>query len=302
MSYIGKEPIVGNFQKCDAITTSSTATYNLTVSSVAVFPETTNNCIVSLNGVIQAPTSAYTISGSQIVFASSLTSSDVIDFILILGSVLSVGTPTDRTVTLAKMATGTDGQIITYDASGNPTAVGPGSDGQVLTSTGAGSPPAFEAIPGGGKIGQVLQTVVSSTFSVNSASMVDLTGITVAITPVASSSKILVFFSVNGSGDPNYAFNIQIVRDSTAIGIGDAASNRMRTTVHLQADTFDTDLRTMTSMYLDSPSTTSATTYKLQGAVENTSHALYINRSEADADSTYVGRTMSQITVMEVLA
>tara|TARA_R110001583_G_scaffold174634_2_gene329131 strand:+ start:33 stop:1136 length:1104 start_codon:yes stop_codon:yes gene_type:complete len=102
MSYIGKEPIVGNFQKCDAITTSSTATYNLTVSSVAVFPETTNNCIVSLNGVIQAPTSAYTISGSQIVFASSLTSSDVIDFILILGSVLNVGTVSDATITDAK--------------------------------------------------------------------------------------------------------------------------------------------------------------------------------------------------------
>ena len=47
-------------------------------------------------------------------------------------------------VTLAKMAGGTDGQIITYDASGDPVAVGPGTDGQVLTSTGAGSPPAFE--------------------------------------------------------------------------------------------------------------------------------------------------------------
>ncbi len=53
----------------------------------------------------------------------------------------------DDAVTLAKQATGTDGQIITYDASGNPVAVGPGTDGQVLTSTGAGSPPAFEAIP-----------------------------------------------------------------------------------------------------------------------------------------------------------
>ena len=50
----------------------------------------------------------------------------------------------DNAITLAKMAGGTDGQIITYDASGNPTAVGPGTDGQVLTSTGAGSPPAFE--------------------------------------------------------------------------------------------------------------------------------------------------------------
>ena len=53
----------------------------------------------------------------------------------------------DDAVTLAKQAAGTDGQIITYDASGNPVAVGPGTDGQVLTSTGAGSPPAFEAIP-----------------------------------------------------------------------------------------------------------------------------------------------------------
>jgi len=47
------------------------------------------------------------------------------------------------------MAGGTDGQIITYDASGDPVSVGPGSDGEVLTSTGAGSPPAFEAAAGG---------------------------------------------------------------------------------------------------------------------------------------------------------
>ena len=56
----------------------------------------------------------------------------------------------DNAITLAKMAGGTDGQIITYDASGDPVAVGPGTDGQVLTSTGAGSPPAFEDVPGGG--------------------------------------------------------------------------------------------------------------------------------------------------------
>ena len=56
----------------------------------------------------------------------------------------------DDAVTLAKQAGGTDGQIITYDASGNPSAVGPGTDGQVLTSTGAGSPPAFETPAAGG--------------------------------------------------------------------------------------------------------------------------------------------------------
>jgi hypothetical protein len=56
----------------------------------------------------------------------------------------------DNAVGLAEMASGTDGNIISYDASGNPVAIATGSDGQVLTSTGAGSPPAFEAIPAGG--------------------------------------------------------------------------------------------------------------------------------------------------------
>ena len=50
------------------------------------------------------------------------------------------------------MAGGTDGQIITYDANGDPVAVGPGTDGQVLTSTGPGSPPAFEAIAAGANV------------------------------------------------------------------------------------------------------------------------------------------------------
>ena len=55
----------------------------------------------------------------------------------------------DDAVSLAKMATGTDGNVITYDASGNPVAIATGNDGQVLTSTGAGSPPAFETAGGG---------------------------------------------------------------------------------------------------------------------------------------------------------
>jgi hypothetical protein len=54
---------------------------------------------------------------------------------------------TDGIITLPKLTDGTDGNIISYDASGNPVAVATGTDGQVLTSTGAGSPPAFEALP-----------------------------------------------------------------------------------------------------------------------------------------------------------
>ena len=111
MAYIGKQPVVGNFVKLDAITTSATATYNLLNGGVAYFPQTANNCIVSLNGVIQSPTSAYTISGSTIVFDSALTSSDSIDFILVLGDVLAIGTPSDGTITSAKLASGTTGLI-----------------------------------------------------------------------------------------------------------------------------------------------------------------------------------------------
>jgi hypothetical protein len=108
MAYIGKQPIVGNFVKLDAITTSATTTFNLLNGGVAYFPQTANNCLVSLNGILQAPTDSYTISGSTIVFSSALTTSDVIDFIIVLGDVLNIGTPSDNTVSLAKLtATGT---------------------------------------------------------------------------------------------------------------------------------------------------------------------------------------------------
>jgi len=66
----------------DAITTSATATYALTKDSAAYTPKSVQALLVSLNGVTQAPTAAYTISGSNIVFASALTSNDVIDYII----------------------------------------------------------------------------------------------------------------------------------------------------------------------------------------------------------------------------
>jgi hypothetical protein len=104
MPYIGKTPLTGAYQLCDTITTSATATYNLTVGSSPVIPGAAQNCIVSLNGVVQAPVSAYTVSGSTIVFSSTLSATDVIDFILILGNVFDIGKPTDGSVTNASVA------------------------------------------------------------------------------------------------------------------------------------------------------------------------------------------------------
>ena len=104
MPFIGQEPLTGAYHVLDSITTSATATYNLQLNSGAFSPATANQLLVSLNGVIQKPGSSFTISGSQITFSSALTSSDSIDFIIALGDVLSVGTPTDGSVATAKIA------------------------------------------------------------------------------------------------------------------------------------------------------------------------------------------------------
>ena len=105
MAYIGKSPQVGNYIKLDAITTSSTNTYNLLNGGVAFIPESALPMLVSLNGVIQEPLTAFSVSGSTITFLPSsgtLSSSDSIDFILVLGNTLDIGTPSDSTVTNAK--------------------------------------------------------------------------------------------------------------------------------------------------------------------------------------------------------
>ena len=137
MPYIGKQPLTGAYQLCDTITTSATATYNLTVGGSAVIPGSAQNCIVSLNGVIQAPVNAFTVSGSQITFASALTSNDVIDFILILGNVFDIGKPTNGTVTPSSLAGGTTG-LISFQSvkTGNFTAVA-GEGYFVNTTSGA---------------------------------------------------------------------------------------------------------------------------------------------------------------------
>jgi hypothetical protein len=92
MAYIGREPQIGNFQVCDTITVvDAQAAYTMQVDTVDVSPESANHMIVSLNGVIQKPTDAYTVAGSTITFASALETGDVIDFIQILGNVLDLG-------------------------------------------------------------------------------------------------------------------------------------------------------------------------------------------------------------------
>ena len=108
--YIGKEPLVGNYQVCDAISVvNGQAAYTLQVSSTNVVPESANHILCSLNGVIQKPGSSFTVSSSTLTFSSNLATGDSIDFVILLGDTLSVGTPSDSTVTSAKLS----GNIVT---------------------------------------------------------------------------------------------------------------------------------------------------------------------------------------------
>ena len=230
MAYIGKEPIVGNFQKCDAISVvNGQAAYTLQVSSTNVTPESANHMLVSLNGILQAPTTSFTVSGSTLTFASNLATGDVIDFVMLLGNVLDLGVPSDDTVTLAKMASGTDGNIISYDASGNPVAVATGSSGQVLTSAGAGAPPTFAAVSGGTYSVHAVDAYqyYTSTGGTTAADYVDIAGGNyVSFTPTSTDDYILFnhyanVYMGNGTGANTYL----MMGTSTSIGSGDTKLN-----------------------------------------------------------------------------
>jgi hypothetical protein len=257
MAYIGRTPIIGNYQVLDAIVATTTDTYALTKDAVAVFPQTPSNCIVSLNGVIQAPVSSYTISGSNIVFDSALTGSDSIDFITVLGDVLSIGTPTDGTVTTAKLV---DSSVTTAKL----------NDGSVslakLTATGTQDATTFLrgdntfAEAGGGKLLQAVTATDSTTRTTSSTSFVTVSNtLSVSITPSSASNKIFLIASGSIYNTTASVFCVAtIFRDATDLG---AASNKGLTLVYTPSAS---DIASAMCMsVLDSPNTTSAITYQV---------------------------------------
>ena len=185
------------------------------------------------------------------------------------GAVPSFQTATvpDNAITLAKMASGTDGNIISYDASGNPVAVATGSAGQILTSAGAGAVPSFQAAAAGGKVLQVVSGNFSTEKAINSTSYVD-TDVTLNITPSATSSKVMVIATLDvdyyrNRNDYNKAY-LAMYRGSTALTyraaqIG-ATSNTGNDYLYVPFPG--------TMSILDSPSSSSQLTYKIQAKTQ----------------------------------
>tara|TARA_R100001224_G_scaffold28350_2_gene15433 strand:+ start:2421 stop:3464 length:1044 start_codon:yes stop_codon:yes gene_type:complete len=152
-----------------------------------------------------------------------------------------------------------------------------------------------------GTVLQVVSTTKTDTFSTSTGgSFVDITGLSVAITPRSTSSKIFVLVNTQVGGDE--MFYIRLVRGSTAIAVADDdGANRIESTQGgvFQASNND-KAAPMGASFLDSPNTTSETTYKLQVRRHTGGSGLKVNASFSDSDSTFTGRGVSTITAMEV--
>ena len=172
------------------------------------------------------------------------------------------------------------------------------ADGTMLTTTN----------PKSGNILQVVQAVKTDTFSTSSSSYVDVTGVSQAITPSSTSSKILIKISigfVSGRHTGNQAVypQFQIVRGSTALALGDASGNRGRCTFSVLTNLHQGYMGTSAAFeFLDSPSTTSATTYKIQArnGYSTSDQRFYINRMDNDDNELYTARTPTTLILMEV--
>ena len=160
-----------------------------------------------------------------------------------------------------------------------------------------------------GGIIQTVQTVKTSVFTTVSTSFTDLTGMSVAITPRSNSNKVLIQIALNYGGDNNMYGGVNLLRGSTIVTQGDDVSNNNTECtfgIGGDNDNFKYKLASATYTFLDSPATTSATTYKLQLKANSSSQRITVNAPEQggyDTDTgTYIMRGTSTITAFEVTA
>ena len=147
---------------------------------------------------------------------------------------------------------------------------------------------------------KVVQTVKSDTFSTTSSSFVDITGFSATITPTSSSNRILVLVDLSAGAETEEAF-AKLVRNSTDIYIGDANGSAPRATAaNLRLVGGASNART-NMIFLDSPSTTSATTYKVQVRTRNSANTLRVNiNNDGATNDSQKPVCASSITLMEI--
>ncbi len=162
-----------------------------------------------------------------------------------------------------------------------------------------------------GCILQVVESKKTDTDSVASTTWADINGTDnnntgsiwcCKITPQFSTSKILVSGSITvGQQDGNNSSAIKFVRNSTDIGIGDAAGSRSRAFIHLYLQNSGHTMENVSPNFLDEPGTTNEVIYKVQFRSEGTSYSTHINRSHTDTNAYANGsRCFSNLLLMEI--
>jgi len=178
-----------------------------------------------------------------------------------------------------------------------------GSNLNHLQTDGAGNV-TWVAPPAGGKVLNVVTTTVTSAAtSTSSTTFEDLPGLTVTISPTATTSNILIFVNlqVSGSGGGGVMVPMRLLRDSTPIFIGDQlSSNRGRGAFNHRAYSHQTLGNYSGTYYDEAISTTSATVYKMQWATETGGYYGQLNQANAGSDILKYSTGSSTITVMEI--
>ena len=152
-----------------------------------------------------------------------------------------------------------------------------------------------------GDIVQTVRTAKTDTFSGELTTFTNITGLTVAITPTSVCNKVRVR-STTVAGCGTYSW-LRQARNGTELAIGDAASNRRRVNSSNPYIAATGNHNSSISMEdLDAPASVSALTYSVQGLVHVSGYPIYINRSEADSDTTQQGRSVSIIAATEEFA
>ena len=139
MPYVGRDLSIGDRKILSVSGSTPATTYTLQNASVDYYPSAAQNIIVSVGGIVQAPITAYTINGATIDFLGVSVAAANIDFIVAQGADVDVGTPSDGTVTAAKLSATYYAENpltysnITVSASSNAMVAGPVSITGTLT-------------------------------------------------------------------------------------------------------------------------------------------------------------------------
>ena len=196
--------------------------------------------------------------------------------------------------------TGSGGTVsLSHNASEKLATTSTGIDvtGTVAATAFTGNGSALTNLPGGGKVLQVVSTTSTSTASTTSSTLTN-TGVSLAITPTLSTSKILVMVQASIGADGIYT-GVGIRRNSTDIGGGVPSGSRRAASVSVLVDHPNKVVSAFISN-LDSPNTTSATTYHITYSVRNSGYTAYINKTGNDSNADYTVRPSSTITLMEI--